>query len=235
MIYKQKILFIFFLSQLLLGVWNAQKQNWLPSWWIGVSLNQDTQRSFSGNTSCNTGKVESCCKSEWYRYAWIPIGLEAVSSERKWAEFLTHKWIINNHNLAPSRYNLSEQISRKEIMKVIMNMSEKDISLECNEIFSDVDADWWCKYIESALKYEFIVENKNFRPNDSISRVEALKLVFKARNISKAYDTWFWEEDYISTAYYYWYISEKFSDYNKIADRWWIFALAAKTYSDNWE
>ena len=118
------------------------------------------------------------------------------------------------------------------MMKVVLNASQKDISPECREIFSDVLNDWSCKYIESALKYDFIVGNQAFRPNESITKVEALKLIFQARNIKKRYETKNWQEDYISSAYYLGYIDEKFTDYNSSASRGFIFTTLARTYID---
>jgi hypothetical protein len=41
-------------------------------------------------------------------------------------------------------------------MKLVMNISGKKIQTDCREIFADVDDDWSCKYIESALEYDFI-------------------------------------------------------------------------------
>ncbi len=214
---------------------NAIKANWLPLWWKSIYTDNEIEASFAADPNCSPETVQQCCRSQWYRYAWVPIWVASVSKERKWAEFLAYKWYINSQSLSPDNYKLEANISRKEIMKVIMNMSGKEVSPTCREIYDDVDADWGCKYIESALEHEFIVSDRAFRPNDSITRVEALKLIFKAQNISKSYDTWYWEEDYISTAYYHWYIDQKFSDYNSIATRGWIFSAAAKTHSDNWK
>ena len=100
-----------------------------------------------------------------------------------------------------------------------MKLSQVEISDSCREIFIDVTDDWGCKYIESALEYEYISGNQLFRPNDSVTKTEALKLIFKARNIDKAYNTEYWQEDYVSTAYYRGYIDEKYANYNETATR----------------
>lgn len=65
-----------------------------------------------------------------------------------------------------------------------------------------MSADWGCKYIESGLQYEFIESNLRFRPQENVTKVEALKLIFQARSIEKKYTTLYWQEDYISSAYY---------------------------------
>ena len=81
-------------------------------------------------------------------------------------------------------------------------ISIEKIIESCRKIFSDVSTDWGCKYIESALEYDFIESNLRFRPNENVTKVEALKLIFQARNIEKRYTTLYWQEDYISSAYY---------------------------------
>jgi len=103
---------------------------------------------------------------------------------------------------------------------------------ECRYIFADVEGDWGCKYIEAALENWYIAWNEWFRPNDTVSKSEALKLIFKARWIEKRYDTRNWQEDYISSAYYLWYIENKPETHTENATRWWIFSALAKSYDD---
>jgi hypothetical protein len=55
---------------------------------------------------------------------------------------LGSKSIIETKSFNPSDYNLIENISRKEMMKIIMNISEIVIADNCREIFTDVQADW---------------------------------------------------------------------------------------------
>lgn len=213
-------------------IWDKASPNWLPDNWQAIFLDNALQESFLWDIICETLWVDACCKSQWYRYAGIPIGVEFISWERKSAEFLAGKGIIEKNSFNPSAYNLEENISRKEVMKIIIGLSDLEIQNECKGIFTDVENDWACKYIESALESDYIVWDGPFRPNENITRTEALKLIFKAKNIEKAYTTEFWEEDYISTAYYYSYIDEKYSNYSQAATRWWIFSVAWKTYED---
>jgi len=84
----------------------------------------------------------------------------------------------------------------------------------------------------SALDNDFIEWLQGFRPNDRVTKTEALKLIFKAKNIEKSYNTSYWQEDYISTAYYKGYIDEKFKNYNETASRWWIFLTASRTFTE---
>jgi hypothetical protein len=212
--------------------WSSWNSNWLPDNWEAIFLTPEKENNFLEDISCLESDVANCCVSQWYRYAWIPIWVEYISDDRKWAEVLGSKSIIETKSFNPSDYNLIENISRKEMMKIIMNISEIVIADNCREIFTDVQADWWCKYIESALENDFITWNQMFRPDDSITKTEALKLIFKSQRIEKLYNTNSWQEDYISTAYYKWLIDEKYTNYNQLATRWWIFSVAGKTFPE---
>lgn len=200
---------------------NAQSPNWLPDTWKSIALNDDDI------------STERYCKDNGYRYAGIKVWVQYISESRTWAEFLAWKNIIEKQNLNPQAYNLDTTITRKEMMKIISNLWNIDLEdIECELIFSDVVNDWGCKYIESALERGYIAWNEWFRPDDAITRSEALKLIFKAKNIEKRYNTSVWQEDYISSAYYLWYLDEKFNNYNIPATRWWIFSVTAKTYPE---
>lgn len=141
------------------------------------------------------------------------------------AEKLAEKSIIKKQE-TEVLYNLGWKITRKEIMKVVINLSWKEVEDNCESAFSDVANDWWCKYIEWALEYWFVAHNETFRPGDSITKAEALKLIFKAEVLEKKYDTLDWWNDYMLSALEYWMIDEKYSDHNSYATRWWIFMLA---------
>ena len=153
------------------------------------------------------------------------------------AKMLAGKWIIKSGSTAAD-FGLNQTITRKEIMKVVMNLSGKSVADTCNGSFGDVTNDWGCKYIEAALKNGFIAANPNFRPNDSISKAEAMKLVLKARGIAKAYNTSDWQNDYALTAYDNGIVSSKYTDHTTKALRGWIFSTAAaeiKTIKDSWK
>ncbi len=211
---------------------NSEKSNWLQDWWKSVSLDETLKLDFSTTDECISSSVENCCKTLWFRYAWVPVWVVDIPQERRSAEFLASKKIIQSHSLDAEKYNLDLDISRKEVMKVIINAAEIELNTNCKNIFEDVQDDWGCKYIESALDNEYIAWNERFRPESQLTKTEALKLIFKARNIDKSYETNSWQQDYISTALYLWFIDEKFWNYNEIATRWWIFWVLAKTYPD---
>jgi len=200
--------------------WTTEKPNWLPDGWRVIP-------------NPTKEPIDNYCIESAYRYAWVPIWEAFISDERAAAEYLGRSKVLVSHSLQPSFYNLDSNISRKEVMKIIINSSELSEELEeCKYIFADVDGDWGCKYIEAALEHWYIAWNEWFRPDDTVSKSEALKLIFKARWIVKRYDTGNWQEDYISSAYYLWYIDNKPSAYTENATRWWIFSALAESYDD---
>ena len=139
---------------------------------------------------------------------------------------------VINSGSTSADFGLTNTITRKEIMKIVMNLSGKTVTDECNGNFSDVTNDWGCKYIESALGYGYIADNPTFRPDDSISKAEAMKLVLQAKGLEKAYNTDDWQADYMNTALDNGLIKTAYSDHNSAALRGWIFSVGAAEVSD---
>ena len=107
----------------------------------------------------------------------------ATEHDKNAAEFLAQKNIIQ----ANSDYKLDSTITRREMLKVMMNLSGKPIAQTCIGKFKDLpSSDWGCKYAEAALANGYISANTNFRPNDSVTNIEALKMIMQARGIPKA-------------------------------------------------
>ncbi len=210
--------------------WTSEKPNWLSSWWEALFLNEKLYESSFQKLDCAGDDVWKCCKALWYRFAGVPIWVSNISEERSAAESLARRWYIEKNSFSPDKYNLEANISRKELMKIIMWVSWATINDFCREIFTDVKNDWGCKYIETALDEWFIEWNQAFRPEAFVTKTEALKLIFKARDITKRYNTGYWQQDYVSTAYYLGYIDEKFSNFNTYITRGEIFQIIDRTY-----
>lgn len=150
-----------------------------------------------------------------------------VKTELEAANFLASEGIIADKSYAPSEYRLGDTITRKEVMKIIAKLGSDDLDADCVSSFNDVSSsDWGCKYIEWALDMGYIAANPNFRPDDNITKTEAMKLILKVQNIEKTQETDAWQEDYMMTAYEYGIIEAKYSDYNAEATRGWIFQIA---------
>jgi len=141
------------------------------------------------------------------------------------AKYLAYKWIITSKELN-SDFNLDNNITRREMLKVMFNLSWWYVKDSCESKFSDLKSDdWWCKYAETALKNWMIAKNINFRPNDMITKAEALKMIFKWIWLKKEGSYSSWEEWYVKTALNKWLIDNSFNDYKTNAKRWWIFVI----------
>ena len=129
---------------------------------------------------------------------------------------------------------LADILTRREMMKIILNLSWESINSSCRWDYSDVNTnDWGCKYIETAAGLWYISPSDVFRPDDSTTKIEALKLVLKSQSIEKIIETDNWQRDYVETAFAYGIIDEVFTDYNAQPNRAWIFNIAATTLIQN--
>ncbi len=162
---------------------------------------------------------------------WLSINLANALSESEQiiaANYLALNQKINDFSGATSEYRINDNISRKEVMKIIINkLLYVDWAYKCEWKFKDVLDDWGCKYIEKALNEWYIEKQESFRPDASITISETLKLIFKAKKINKTYNTWNWGKDYIDSAYDLWWIYDKDIDWNLEAKRWFIFLTLA--------
>ena len=148
------------------------------------------------------------------------------------ANFIATKWVINDHSQNPLDYNLDFNITRREMLKVTMKLSGKDVVDTCSGKFSDMpSSDWGCKYAEEALSQGFIAANATYRPNDNVTQIEALKMIMKAKWLERdAADDW--RAGYVSKAQTEDIVDLGYFDYNQMATRGWIFSSSARTYSD---
>ncbi len=147
------------------------------------------------------------------------------------ANKLAYRWIINDHSNDNNAYNLDKTITRREMLKIMMNLSKKWIATECKWIFKDLKkSDWWCVYAESALNNGFIAKNSYFRPDDNVSKVEAIKMIFQATDIAVS-STDDWRVGYVEK----WAelgLFDAITDYDTKAIRWFIFSIASKVVLD---
>ncbi len=156
-----------------------------------------------------------------------------TQEEFDWAVFMSWKGYIVDYSQTPEKYRLDDSITRREMMKVIANMGGATLQNTCEGKFSDVKSnDWGCKYIEWALSQSYIANNSTFRPDDRISKIEALKMIFKVQAIEKTVNTWNWQQDYVETAYGKSWYEDKWTDYGSAATRGWIFMSANRVIND---
>ncbi len=147
-----------------------------------------------------------------------------VTTEIDAANDLSSIWVIVDQSSNPDAYNLEISITRREMLKVMINLSLIEVWDTCTGKFADLpESDWWCKYAETALARGFIAPNSLFRPDDNVSKVEALKMILQARNISKNNSLEDWRAWYVDAALANGILSNSFTDYNTAWVRGWIF------------
>ena len=148
------------------------------------------------------------------------------------ANFLAEKGIINDNSNNIADYNLSNHITRREMLKVMMNLSGKTVSNTCNGNFSDLSSsDWGCKYAEAALREWYIASNTTFRPNDNVTLIEALKMIMQAKWIARDENS-DWRAGYVSKAQSEDLVDTGYFEYDANATRGWIFSTGARSYDD---
>nr|MDD3719799.1 S-layer homology domain-containing protein [Candidatus Gracilibacteria bacterium] len=148
------------------------------------------------------------------------------------ANYLASKSFIKDYHTNVKEYRIGDSITRKESMKILANVAALKVETTCLSSFKDVSDDWGCKYIEAALKAGFIKQSDKFRPDDNITKAEVMKLLFKARNLEKKYNTGIWQEDYMNSAFNYGLTDETAKDYNSDAVRGWLFVVISRSFTD---
>lgn len=142
--------------------------------------------------------------------------------------------VIVDKSSVPAEYRLGDTITRREMLKVMMNLSSVTVTNTCEGKYADLSAlDWGCKYAEAALWAWFIAPNANFRPDDNVSKIEALKMIMQARGIEKDASQADWRVGYVVAAVDATVLDASgtygsFTDYDTYALRGWIFVVAAQ-------
>lgn len=128
-------------------------------------------------------------------------GVKAADDSVEAANRLASLGVIVDSSSNPNAYNLGSSITRREMLKVMMNLSSVEVTDTCEGKFSDLPkTDWGCKYAEAALNAGFIAANPKFRPNDLVTEAEALKMIMQARGVAKKEGVADWSEAYRQAA-----------------------------------
>lgn len=167
---------------------------------------------------------------------WVSIisisSVSAYSQESlESAKLLSDKWFISDKSSNPSEYLLDSNITRQEMMKIAIKITGESVDWNsCRWEFLDVDKNGWsCKYIEKALDLGIISASDKFRPEDFLNKTEAVKIILKSVKLEKVQETENWQNDYMVSALEYGMIDSKYTDYNTVVDRGWVFTIAAKS------
>ncbi len=121
-----------------------------------------------------------------------------AKSDTYYADLIADFYIINKQASA-EWYRLNDTLSRAELAKIATNLSGFSVEKCTGGIYADVKSNLWdlCWYIETLAKSQIIsTSNKYFRPNDKITRAEAIKILLWA----------IWEWKSTTTA---WYVDTK--------------------------
>lgn len=159
------------------------------------------------------------------------IDEETLFSYQNSAEMLAKAGIIN-YQEKKNDYQVQNSISRREILKIIIKFSWKNLWDTCEWKFRDVPKnDWGCVYIETALDFWLINGNPTFRPNDKVSKIEALKMILNSKNISVEKTT-NWSDWYISKWIELW-LFESLENGTDFSTRGFIFEIIWKLLNLN--
>lgn len=117
------------------------------------------------------------------------------------ANSLAARGIIVDKSSNIAEYRLGDTITRREMIKVAMQLSTCGDTVEvanvCEGKFADLkSSDWGCKYAEAALADGIVSANTYFRPNDNVSKAEALKMIMQSTDTATVADA-DWRAGYV--------------------------------------
>jgi hypothetical protein len=104
----------------------------------------------------------------------------------KYIKFLQEIWIVKWINWKWKIFSPESDITRAEFLKIVLKSLCIDYSTTVpNSQFSDVkNWDWVSKVVTSALEWKIIKKSlEKFRPNEPITRIEAIKILISASKI----------------------------------------------------
>ena len=149
------------------------------------------------------------------------------------ANELAQREVIKDNSKNPSEYNLDDNVLRQEIALISRRVSWHDANSSCKNLFSDVSAsqpnDWACINIEALVENNLISANPSFRPEDYISKSEALIMFIKSIGFEDfeidSSSPKNWQQQVVEFAVSKWVV-DNFTDYNTLATRGWVFQIA---------
>lgn len=77
------------------------------------------------------------------------------------------------------------KITRLEFLKVVFLFFNIELHSDNKNYFIDISSySWWKKYVDTWVRLWYIsTQNRYFRPNDFISRIESLKIILKINKV----------------------------------------------------
>lgn len=161
-------------------------------------------------------------------------------SELQAAEKLANAGMNVVKRTNPADYQLDRQVLRQEIAAVSLALAGLSKSTTCNNMFTDVSAtnpnDWACKVVEPLANNGYVTTaNSKFRPEDNITKAEAVGMIIKAAYKNEyTYDSskGDWQKQTVDFAVSKGIVSN-FTNYTTPATRGFVFEVASKTLKDD--
>ena len=102
-----------------------------------------------------------------------------VSADDWWAPYVStakKKGYISANN---STFRPTDDITRAEAIKILLGIKNIQAMYDESNTYDDISPDdWWAPYVSTAKKLGYIsATNSTFRPNDTITRGEAAKMI----------------------------------------------------------
>ncbi len=159
---------------------NSWTENLLPSTWDNNLIEDSLNIQFPADNNIDTINAK------------LFIDIDK-SFAKKYIEELWKKWILKWYT--GSLYKPENKITRWEFLAVIMRWLKINLETQIQNKFTDIstEEEWMNKYINKALELWIInwqtVNGKLiFRPNEDISRIEALSILLKAWKVDLTTD-----------------------------------------------
>lgn len=169
-------------------------------------------------------------------------GAWSMSNYLEYAHFLADKKVIVRQ-VPTENYRLWDRVLRQEIVGIVLRMTQlnfRDISrtdlpdpYTCENVFVDVHQDtpntWVCRSAEIAAKSGIITTNNDhFRPQDPITRAEALAMIFAATKLLPDTTTDPWQDGIMKQALTLDVLPIQEADPDEFVTRWEVFYLISQ-------
>lgn len=161
----------------LLSIWlekNEKKESFIEIIWV----DSDIELASIDNTIINNIWInENETLLEWKNN-----NFSDINSDHPYFSYilwLKNKWLLSWYS--DNTYRGNSFVTRAELLKIIFNITGTTLSNVSKNFFKDIDTNSWVKkYVNTWVELWLISTNNSlFRPNENISRSEALKIIIR--------------------------------------------------------
>lgn len=205
-------------TQTHIGWWSSGSWNngsWNNGWWSSGWWNNNTWDTTPPN---NTGSIKNDDTKKGSSNSWSNTQDKNPSLSSSYIDVSKDSWVFPYVSWLKSAGIISDNpyfypknnITRVELLKMVSLARWIDGEYDPKYTFRDINDRnfWWTKYVCSANKLWYISWNNDyFRPYDSITRAEALKIILNYKAGDIAFDPNYSFEDILPTQWWSKYIS----------------------------